>query len=108
MIFKAFIIISLFSAALIYSAAIAKRSTKFDCDSLLTESEDIYLGEFLKKFDIQHDYEKRNKNDIACFHFLSRFFALIDKCKEEDQQQNKLIFGKRAYRKKPNKSKFKY
>lgn len=110
MIFKVFIIISLFSAALIYSAAIEKRSIKVDCDSLSPESEDIYLGEFLKKYDKQHDYEERNKNEIACAHFLSRFFAFIDKYKEEeeDQQKNEFIFGKRAYRKKPNKSKFKY
>jgi hypothetical protein len=108
MIFKVFIIISLFSVALIYSAAIEKRSIKVDCDSLLPESEDIYLDEFLKEYDTQHDYEERNKNEIACSHFLSRFFAFIDKYKEEDQQQNEFIFGKRAYRKKPNKSKFKY
>ena len=97
MIFKEFLLILLLVS--IFSNSV--ESTKFNCDSLFLEAEDTYLGQFLFRHDLMGDYERRNQNFEACFHFLGRFFLLIDQYRNEEGKQDSLKVNKRTSKMKP-------
>jgi hypothetical protein len=93
--FKAFLFILFLAGSSIESFELV------DCDSLFLEAEDAYLGEFLIRHDLINDYERRNQDYDACFHFLGRFFLLIDQYRSEEGKQDAFKFNKRAYRMRP-------
>lgn len=101
MIFKIFIIISLLAVS-IYSDSVENTAEPtIDCDFFFQESRDTALINFIIKNDLKNDYENRNENLESCFHFLGKFFLIIDqyryrnengKIQQEDQHENKRAF----------------
>ncbi len=90
MIFKEFLLVLLLVS--IFSKSV---ESKINCDSLFLEAEDTYLDHFLIRHDLMSDYERRNQSYEACFHFLGRFFLLIDQYRNEEGKQDNLKVNKR-------------
>ncbi len=90
MIFKEFLLVLLLVS--IFSKSV---ESKINCDSLFLEAEDTYLDHFLIRHDLMGDYERRNQSYEACFHFLGRFFLLIDQYRNEEGKQDNLKVNKR-------------
>lgn len=110
---RKFLIIFLFSVAI--DLILAGKENNIDCDSIFVEAEESYLGDFVKKHNLQNDFDARNQNYESCLHFLGKLSTLINKHKEEEEEeknkmQDEFKFIKRTLKKKPrlNSFHFKY
>ncbi len=111
MFVRKFLIIFLFSVAI--DLILAANDKNIDCDSIFEEAEESYLAEFVKKHDLQNDFEARNQNYESCLHFLGKLSTLINEYKEQEEEnkpQDEFKFIKRTLKKKPrlNSFHFKY
>jgi hypothetical protein len=91
MILKTIFLIGFLLDSAVSSDSIEKKVTDINCDNLFIEAEDKYLDIFLRNHNLINAYEGRNQNDELCFHFLGKFFKLIEQYrnKQDEIEDNK-------------------